>query len=722
LDLQLDNTVSFYFDTDNQVTRVKSFGNDATGKPNTGPIIKSFDEVKSLWEAGKFLYVLPPVDRRIFTVINEYNTTIVPGVGSTAFTTGNTSGSFRNKLGVTGGSGSEDNVINYVRGLDSPAFRNRTVQYPNFDSPDNVWKLGDIINSTPRVVASVPLNTYDQVNRDYTYKLFINGTNRNTYKDRGMVFVGANDGMLHAFKLGKLTFPTGNNLIKAQLEGTELGSEQWAFIPKNALPYLQALQDNNYCHLYYVDQAPQVFDASIAAGSVASTSTTPRDESHWATILIGGMRLGGACRTSAVTCTSSDNCVASPVSDGGLSSYFAMDVTDPTSPKVLWEFPDKDRTDYSYPPSSSPLGFATTGPAIVRINDGGDGTKGKWFAVFGSGPTGPIQSRQFLAHSDQPLRLFIVDLITGKLVRTIEQYGPPGAQAPISSAFAGSMINSTADFNQDYSDDVLYIGYVQKNGTTNLWNNGGVIRLQTNGSINPDNWLASKVIENIGPVTSSVVHLQNNDTNKNWLFFGAGRYYFALPDSPDDDIAQRRLYGIQDTCFNKPSNNSYVDNCSNIVTIADLTPRTTASNDAIANLGWYINLDPPTYIGGYLDNQAERVITDPLATTAGVVFFTTFRPYGAACAIGGKTFLWAVQYDTGGDPFYTAQGAALMNQMKAMMQVSTASVEQLDKTYFSGDASHRKSFAMEGVPPMAQGLSLLVPPPPVKRILHMIER
>ena len=125
--------------------------------------------------------------------------------------------------------------------------------------------------------------------------------------------------------------------------------------------------------------------------------------------------------------------------------------------------------------------------------------------------------------------------------------------------------------------------------------------------------------------------------------------------------------------------------------------------------------------------QAERVITDPLATTAGVVFFTTLRPYGDACAVGGRTFLWGVQYDTGGMPSaYALQG-------KALMQVSTASVEQLDLgTAFSkhiagtdDETVHRggrRSYAMEGVPPTAQGLSLLVPPPPVKRILHMKER
>jgi type IV pilus assembly protein PilY1 len=530
-----------------------------------------------------------------------------------------------------------------------------------------------------------------------------------------MVFAGANDGMLHAFKLGKLEFPGDNTWSspgakdKARLRNIDtsvpLGQEQWAFIPRNALPYLQALPDNNYCHLYYVDLAPQVFDASIGG---AGDNTTTRNTNHWATILIGGMRFGGACRDNTATCT---DCVKSPVSGGGLSSYFAMDVTDPESPSVLWEFTDPA------------LGFATTGPAIVRINAGSPSTKGNWYAVFGSGPTGPITSRQFLGRSDQNLRLFIVDLKTGTLARTID--------TGIPNAFAGSMINSTADFNLDYTDDVLYIGYVKLNA--GIWNRGGVLRLQTKGSVNPNDWEASKVIDDIGPVTSSVVRLQNDIYNTNWLYFGSGRYYYALTNDQDDPTSQKRLYGIKEPCFGSAS---ILSSCTTTVSESDLTNvDTTFPTPDVANgagfKGWYIPLDSSTTAIAY-DNtgaqsyQSERVITDPLATTAGVVFFTTLRPYNADCAVGGRTFLWAVDYNTGGIPSaYALQG-------KALMQVSTASVEQLDlgtafsKSVSGADASlhrgGRRSYAMEGVPPTAQGLSLLVPPPPVKRILHMKER
>jgi len=706
LNLVDDNTVTFFYDPVAQVTKANSYANDSSGNATGSPTVVPFEQVKSLWEAGTFLHAQSPDSRTIFTVTGGYPRGIDSG---SVFTTGNKT-YFQSYLGVA----DTDAVINYVRGVDAPnLYRERTVLYPNPTtgwSDNTVWKLGDIINSTPRVVASIPLNTYNKVYNDVTYKTFTDGT---TYKNRGVVFAGANDGMLHAFKLGKLEFPGDNTWSspgakdKARLRNLDtsvpLGQEQWAFIPKNALPYLQALPDNNYCHLYYVDLAPQVFDASIGG---AGDNTTTRDASHWATVLLGGMRFGGACRDNTATCT---DCVKSPVSGGGLSSYFAMDVTNPVSPNVLWEFTDPA------------LGFATTGPAIVRISAGSPSTKGNWYAVFGSGPTGPISSRQFLGRSDQNLKLFIVDLKTGNLVRTIDKFG--GSVIP--KAFAGSMINSTADFNLDYTDDVLYIGYVKENAGT--WNKGGVVRLQTKGSVNPNDWEASKVIDDIGPVTSSVVRLQNNNYNTNWLFFGSGRYYFALTNEQDDPTAQKRLYGIKEPCF---GSGTISPSCMTTVSESDLTDVSNTFPSSVVN-GWFIQLDPSG--SAILDNtgipqsyQAERVITDPLATTAGVVFFTTLRPYSAECAIGGRTFLWAVQYDTGGIPSaYSLTG-------KALMQVSTASVEQVDLgTAFSIPVSGadqtlhrggRRSYAMEGVPPTAQGLSLLVPPPPVKRILHMKER
>jgi type IV pilus assembly protein PilY1 len=327
--------------------------------------------------------------------------------------------------------------------------------------------------------------------------------------------------------------------------------------------------------------------------------------------------------------------------------------------------------------------------------------------------------------------------MTGAVVQTID--------TGIQYAFAGSMINTVADFDLDYQDDILYVGYVNRAGTSPsyTWTDGGIGRIVTkNGTPSTTPWVFSRVIDGIGPVTSAVTRLQSKNLSLNWLFFGTGRYFFENPPTGsettptiDDATGQRRLFGIKEPCFT--ANNTINTTCTDNVAFANLTNVTSIGSvptESVANSagfrGWYIDMDAS---GNYsYDNTAarlfrsERVITDPLATTSGVVFFTTYKPYGDECALGGKSFLWALRYTTGGAP-----STAVMKG-KALVQVSTASVEQIDlSTAFTKDVGEgagglhkdgRRTGAIEGVPPTSQGLSLLSQPPPVKRIMHMKER
>jgi type IV pilus assembly protein PilY1 len=229
-----------------------------------------------------------------------------------------------------------------------------------------------------------------------------------------------------------------------------------------------------------------------------------------------------------------------------------------------------------------------------------------------------------------------------------------------------------------------------------------------------------------------VARLQNNTYHASWLFFGTGRYFFELPPqgsttipTVDDPTGQRKLLGVKEPCFT--TGNVINPACTTTVLSSSLTDVTSIADvptEGVANSagfsGWAIDLDAS---GNYsYDNTAarlfrsERVITDPLATTSGLVFFTTYKPYGDECALGGKSFLWATRYNTGGAP----TPASLKG--KALVQVSTASVEQLDLSTAFQDQGGRRTFAIEGVPPTAQGLSLLSPPPPVKRLMHLRER
>ncbi|MBJ6749003.1 Ig-like domain-containing protein [Geomonas anaerohicana] len=666
------------------------------------------DAVKSIWRAGKLLWQRT-TPRTIYTQT----------VGSlTSFTGLDTSLASTRTLLQAANQTEADKIIAYVAGADQSGYRSRTV---NIGGTTGVWRLGDIVASTPRLQSTLKLNAYN-VAAPSGYGDTSYGDDRakagfiysSAYANRGMVYVGANDGMLHAFKLGNLSVNSSGDL-RATLSGSDLGEEQWAFIPRNALPYLTYYADPAYAHLYYVDGATTINDVSI--GTTAGCSNywdCPKaaDGSTWRTVLVGSMGLGGASKMKGAGCKGTA-CVETPTVDPldsskglGYSSYFALDVTQPDAPSFLWEF------------GHSGLGFSTAGAALVRISarkaDGApDKSKnGKWFAVLASGPTGPIDpsNHQFKGTSNQNLTLYVLNLVDGTVAAVIDTL-VDGSK--ISNAFAGTITSAVSDTDRwnsnapgNYQDDALYIGYTQLSGTT--WTGGGVLRLVTGEDPDPRNWKLSKVIDGTGPVTSSVVRLQDRKNHNLWLYFGSGRYYY----NQDDNNGQRRLYGVKEPCYLAADRLDAT--CSTGTSLSALTDQSTSISASIGNQGWYINLAPENTAASL---GAERLVTDPVALTNGVVYFTTFAPTSDPCGYGGNSYLWGVKFDTGG----AASAAAL--QGRALVQVSTGSFEEVDVASSLTDRGGRKQQnPMVGKPPAD-------PPPivsksnlkPVKRILHIKE-
>jgi hypothetical protein len=732
LNLSNDNRIKLFFDTVNEKTMAHRF-------PPSGTLPDiEFENLKSLWEAGYTLWLrnITSSPRMIKASIGGSVVNFEEGRASDLLpyldlpTTDLDGDTYADGDINHDGSVNEADarvLIRYINGEDFPSadyplmtwLRSRTVSFDSngngtIDAGEtNVWKLGDILNSTPKVSSWIPLNNYDEIYGDSSYTAFLKTAG---YQDRGMVYTGGNEGMLHAFKLGKLELKWvgQGSAEKARMTGSNLGEEQWAYIPKNVLPYLKFMKEPDYCHVYTIDLSPYVFDASI--GSIGCTEAEYKDcvkyavdnspiTSRWSTILIGGMRFGGACKD---TCPDTD-CVQNPATGLGYSSYFALDVTDQANPSLLWEFHDED------------LGFTTTGPSIVRI--GSDKNKnGKWFVVFGSGPTGPISTsdQQFLGRSNQNLRLFIFDLKTGP---GNNNSNVTKIDTTIQHAFAGSMLNSTMDVDLDYQDDLVYIGYVKKDNFAGTWTQGGVGRIQTKESINPAEWEFSQVMDNVGPITSAVVRLLNKNKGQLWLYYGSGRYYFEQLSTVDDESNQRMLYGLKEPCYTSSGLNAACDTITSSGSLTDVTNTPDADTSAITN-GWKINLDLSGNYSYYEGNpsalvtrnyRAERVITDPLSTSSGMVFFTSYKPYNDVCAFGGKSFIWAVKYNTGGNPGALLKGIALL-------QVSTGSIEQVDLSTAFTEKDGRRTSALEGVPPTSQGLALLSTPAPTRRVLHIKER
>ena len=782
LNLKNDYIARFYFlNGETKVELTQDTNGDGVGETSISAALDP-DDVKSLWRAGRKLWSRDEATRTIHTSLDGYSlfSTLTANKGGfyTALTSSSTAAqtaadtraaALQPYLQAANNDSNAEavKIINYIRGTDQTGYRNRSVTLAVDGVIDTrEWKLGDIVSSTPKLQSTNKLNTYNMPTpagyNDKSYDKFINSAN---YNKRGMVYVGANDGMLHAFKLGILTVTDGadtgvtsggsaikiGGFIKASLTGVNLGEEQWAYIPRSTLPYLKYFTDAvNYKHLFYIDGPTVLSDISIGkSGSCNSDySLCQKDESagtNWRSVLIGSMGLGGASKLSV-------NGVKTPIFDPadatktrglGYSSYFALDITDQyynatsgaleNQPVLKWEFPPGDA------PDNFGLGYATSGAAIIRIaaklpadaNDviRADTTKnGKWFAVFASGPTGPIDTalHRFMGRSDQNLKLFVVDLgatidATHPFVLNTNYWV---IDTGIAEAFGGSVVGGaidtdrwSSDLDGNYQDDALYVGYTKKrtDGGEVSWTDGGVGRLLTKESTNPSEWVFSKVIDGIGPVTTGISRLQDRKNKKLWLYFGTGRFFYTGDDTLSDAYKQRYLMGIQEPCYSTA--NKIEPACSaTALTLGSLKDQTTNISSVLEDaLGWYVALDAKSDADSL---GAERSITDPVALTNGAVFFTTFKPTTDVCKYGGYSYVWGFNYATGG----AASSAALTG--KALVQVSTGAFEEISlNTALTASSGRKMGTAMIGKPPAdAPPIISNASNKPPKKILHIQEK
>ncbi len=218
---------------------------------------------------------------------------------------------------VTANDGSQ--MVGYLRGWqanEGTVFRDRVVVDPITGATSNTV-LGDTITAQPVFVRNPTFSYVDAVTPSYATFASANANRASR------VYVGANDGYLHAFD--------GNT-----------GNESWAYAPRFVLPAMYALADTGYPsqHRYFVDGSPEVFDVYDSAATA------------WKTILISGL-------------------------NGGGRGYFALDITDPVNPKGLWEFCNDSTLCAINDPD---LGLSYGNPVVGKRS-----FDGKWVVVLSSG-------------------------------------------------------------------------------------------------------------------------------------------------------------------------------------------------------------------------------------------------------------------------------------------------------------------------------------------------
>lgn len=528
--------------------------------------------------------------------------------------------------------------VEFIRGKDQGNFTvsgytlaTRSRSYTQ-NGTTKTWRLGDIIYSTPAVV-NKPNSFYHQLYQDSTYLDFYK-----KYKNRReVIYVGANDGMLHAFNGGFFS----NKQILTSKSGEAsfaIGQELWAYVPYHLLPHLYWLMHQDYgpdIHSAYMDLSPIAFDARVFPDS----TTHPNG---WGTLLVAGMRFGGATVHADVnkndSLDSSDRLMR--------SAYVVMDITDPEQPPT----PIAEIT-------APGLGFTTCMPAFVPVASASNASQ--WFLVFGSGPADsagtPAATRLTIPTSDQNGKLFVVDLnalvqnkelrflnASGQFTTTPTHYATTEAASFITDPWPVDLdlAQGQIDFPGAINMDVVYYGTVAGDQTNAT---GTVRRLLTKDTNDTSQWIGNATLISLDQPVASGFETSIDTSKRPWVYFGTGRYFHK------DDILQKKymsFYGVREpadvngtltwgavnknTLYNSTA--VTIDNTTN-----DASFQTIISSAENAS-GWRLDFS----------HALERVVNKPLISE-GIIYFTSYIPnYQITdCAVEGNVRLYGVYYKTG---------------------------------------------------------------------------
>jgi type IV pilus assembly protein PilY1 len=379
--------------------------------------------------------------------------------------------------------------VSYLRGSNSregSPFRRR-----------NNKLLGDIVNSGV-VYSGAPA---ENINSS-TYAAFRTANLGRT----PALFVGANDGMLHAFNAGT-------------------GDELFGYIPSWMTPKLAALTDANYLsnHQSYVDAPPMVAEAQVGS---AGTSD------DWKTVLVSGTGAGGR-------------------------GVFALDVTNPAAfaaSKVMWEFTQDDDID---------MGFVVGQPQILKLRTSAPTATTatyKWFAVVASGVNNYTKVNAAGNWSTGNPSLFLLDLSKAPETAWTKDSNYYKVELPFNATLAitkpTGVINFRAAIATGGNREVaqIYAGDLHGNmwkldfasHGTSEWNMANLSAFKNASSSNAPYplFVAKDGSGNTQPITMApTLVAATNNTKGVQVAFGTGKY---LETDDRSSTAQNSFYVIYD--------------------------------------------------------------------------------------------------------------------------------------------------------------------------------
>ena len=467
-------------------------------------------------------------------------------------------------------------------------------------------RMGDVVHSGPLFVGK-PEEPFLDID-----PFGVDGKRYSDFKlaqasRKEIVYVGANDGMVHAF------------------DTTASGAEVMAYVPSslfssgNATQGLHYLSDPAYVHSYYVDATFNVGDAFILTSSGGGVGS--RD---WTTVLTGGLRGGG-------------------------KGVFALDVTDPTfsnsntdaASHVLWEFLESDAIHGTS--GLSQVGFVFGKPKITLTKSG------KWAVIFGNGYNSDHGEASLIV-------LFIEEGVDGTWDASANDFIiiPTGVGDSTDQNGLGEA--TLVDLNGDQVLDYVYASDIKGNvwafdmrdTSASNWD----VAHQSGGTPVPL-FSATDVVPPASPsvvqpiTVKAAVTRTETSTPDNFpnvlVILGTGQYLTAADPANSDT---QSLYGVWDAGQgNLDKSDLVMQTITNDTT--DPNKRTSSDNDvdyadtglSTGVYGWYVNL-PDT---------RERLTIDPIII-GDQVLFGTIVPDSNACASGGSGWIIVLDSDNGGEP------------------------------------------------------------------------
>ncbi len=481
----------------------------------------------------------------------------------------------------TGAAGS--NLVNYLRGQYD--HDNRSSNPP----ANQLYRyreavLGDALESQPAFIAkpvfSYPYSGYS------AYKAAKAGR-------AGTVFMGANDGMVHAF-----VAETNASLSPPEVGGTE----RWAYVPSMVIPNMWKLASTTYgtSHANFVNGSVIISDICTAADCSIATA------SDWKTILVGGL-------------------------NGGGRGYYALDITNPVTPVLLWEFTTAADSD---------VGYSFGRPVITRKADG------TWVVLVTSGynNTGPGTGGGFL---------YVLNAGTGAIISKIATTAPvAGVPTQVGTTTTPSGLAQIAVWNDDPSGNkagLVYGGDL----LGNLWrfniNDAATAAAKGTGSVFQ---LATLFSNSAGtlpqPITTTPI--LGTVSSKRVIFVGTGKY---LEQSDLSTNQVQSLYAIKDdgattTLVNPRAHTSTTPKMvqQTITQPTSASASRTGTSNAVdfgVDLGWFVDFPDTSDASPY---ATERQNIDG-KLSQGTLIIPTLVPSTTVCSPGGFGWLNYFNYADG---------------------------------------------------------------------------